>query len=832
MVKIEKSAILRLAAVLFILCSPGFSQIPPITDAEIHQAVLDVTSGFTLMVVGAHPDDEFIEAVTYYRKKYGARVVVVIASRGEGGQNEIGPELYEDLAVIRSREMREAERLSGGEYYNLNFVDFGYSKRIDETYEKWGREEILRRLVRLIRELQPHVILTNHDSTTGHSNHQAVGAQLYQAFFAAADSSIFPEQFTNGLGPWQPQRLFWWARDYTEANVTLEVGERHPYLDSTYARLAAQALRQHRSQGMDIFAQRITDGPRQRYYRLVAESASAPRLSNSADFFVGLQNDWVTRLNLQQTAQNGFSRLQLMRDPHKLSRDQALLAASQFVSKIDSSAQHGWQWQRLNDLLAMCLGLSWGIEFNHSNLVPGENIKVEWVYAPMMESEKPDSHLAVVPEKIKVVDRRLYLGERQVYASAREFEVQPFIAVMTPSQLAVPSDVALTFPRQQTIYQKPRWQEAALAECVFEWNGIRFRSQRTVSNKEIEILPHIQIETPELPVLFFRGGTRKHVAVPVAISNNTSKTVKLEVGLYRSEELLVRELVELDSSAMQRVTMRLSPDAFAGKAAVELECRVRALSQPNLRIASYPSRITVAAIQSEIPKGLKVGIVASYDTTLSWFFRQAGIPYVMLSDEDLEAGQYHGVPTVVLDMRAYLVRSALRENNEKVLQWIAAGGHAITLYHKTFEWNLPAINQTARKLSPADLEKGTFAPYSLRLGIQRVADENAMALVTEPKHMIFNFPNRIVAEDWRGWVQERGLYFPDDWDNRYHSLVEFADPNEMNLGGSMLFTEYGRGTFIYSALVWYRQLRIAHAGAIRLFINMLAVPLGAGRRQL
>jgi len=305
-------------------------------QAALYQALLDATNGFTLMVVGAHPDDEDIEAVTYYRQKHGARVVVVIASRGEGGQNEIGPELYDDLAVIRSKEMRAAEKISGGEYYNLNFIDFGFSKHRSETYERWGQLEIQRRLIYMIRRLRPHVIITNHDSTSGHSNHQAVGTQLARAFYAAANPQAFPEQILQGLRPWQPLRLFWRVPPSQAADVVLEVGERHPFDGRTFARIAAAAMSQHRSQGMHFFAARIPDGPRQRRYRLSAAAMDSPALADTNDLFSGLENAWRAGDFMSAPAHAELEKLAQMRVPARISRSHLQSVACRFLLNLSA----------------------------------------------------------------------------------------------------------------------------------------------------------------------------------------------------------------------------------------------------------------------------------------------------------------------------------------------------------------------------------------------------------------------------------------------------------------------------------------------------------------
>ncbi|RMD98494.1 MAG: PIG-L family deacetylase, partial [Calditrichaeota bacterium] len=265
----------------------------------LHQSLLDASTGFTLMSVAAHPDDEDIFSITYFRRKYGIHTVVVVSNRGEGGQIEIGPELYTDLAVVRSHEMAAAERISGSEYYNLNFVDFGYSKDIQETFDKWGKEKLLEKMVYMIRRLRPQVIITNHDSVSGHSNHQAVGWAIRHAFKLAGDPAAFRQQLKNGLMPWQPLRLFQRisTRDTkSRADVVYNVGEFSPLWGMSYAQLAARALAQHRSQGFDKFARTLRPGPRNVRYKLVLQANPQLALKSNRHLFAGLNDPLETIL--------------------------------------------------------------------------------------------------------------------------------------------------------------------------------------------------------------------------------------------------------------------------------------------------------------------------------------------------------------------------------------------------------------------------------------------------------------------------------------------------------------------------------------------------------
>ncbi|MDX9974703.1 MAG: PIG-L deacetylase family protein, partial [FCB group bacterium] len=256
-----------------LIASPAFAQ-APLGAVALHQAVLDMRTDLRLMCVAAHPDDEDGATLAYYRMHEGIKTFTVVATRGEGGQNEIGPELYNDLAVIRTHEMADASTVTGAELHFLDLPEFGFSKSSEETFAVWGREEPVRRLVRVIRETRPDVIITNHDTTHGHGHHQAIGIALIEAFDAAADPTHFPEQITEGLQPWQPRRLLVRQWEAASADASVNIYAFDSARGMTYAEVAAEALRRHRSQGMQFFIDRYTNRTVTALYYTVKETVS------------------------------------------------------------------------------------------------------------------------------------------------------------------------------------------------------------------------------------------------------------------------------------------------------------------------------------------------------------------------------------------------------------------------------------------------------------------------------------------------------------------------------------------------------------------------------
>src|SRR5687768_9721202 len=214
--------------------------------AALHQALLDLTNPWTVMCVAAHPDDEDGSTLTVLRRKYGINTVSLFSTFGEGGQNAVGPELYEELGVIRARETMAASEVQGSEPHFLGFRDFGFSKSAEETFRAWGEREVLRRMVLQIRRLRPDAIITNHDTASGHGHHQATGRTVLQAFDAAADPKEFPEQLSE-VGTWQVKRLFVRSRgaDPSAQGFAVDPNEKDPVRGTTFAQQALAGLQKH-----------------------------------------------------------------------------------------------------------------------------------------------------------------------------------------------------------------------------------------------------------------------------------------------------------------------------------------------------------------------------------------------------------------------------------------------------------------------------------------------------------------------------------------------------------------------------------------------------------
>ncbi len=783
----------------------------------LHQALLDASTGFTLMSVAAHPDDEDIFSITYYRRKFGVRTVVVVSNRGEGGQNEIGPELYTELAVVRSHEMAAAERVSGGEYYNLNFVDFGYSKHVQETWDRWGREELERRLVRMIRLLRPEVIITNHDETSGHSNHQAVGRAIRRAFRLAADPDAFPEQVREGLRPWQPLRLFQRQRRNDDpADVEYEVHAFDPFLGMTYLELAKKAMAQHRSQGFDKFARSILPQSRKIRYKLEAAVKGAGIGANAASLFDGLSDPladvfasvgeagkalqsirrdftawaWDVSADHERIARRALHAVQLC--------DELLSGKRELHPEIRRLLQRfRQQSQRIAQL---ALGLDIAVHHFDRRVAPGDTLRSEIFVSNHGKSAVMLAEIALDVPGALDPQARIWLGAHELQKK-KAHRLKAGETVRIPVQGVIPAKVQFTEPETSYVYQAHRHEPNCFASATIRWQGHTLELRLLAP---VAVAPVLQLE-PYLARRIVPQARKSPVELPVVVRNNHNGAIQGQVQLLDETGRVAQQkpFHLLRQETFQVVRFQLSGPFERGR-----RWRLRAVAADGGKVlAEQP--IWLRAIDVAVPAGVRVGVVQSYDPTLMQALQQIGIAAERIDREKLLWGDLDRYNVILIDIRAYLVRRDLRAVNDRLLDWVRRGGRMVVMYHKVFEWN-------------AEYGNPAFAPYPLVLGRQRVTDETADVTALLPGHPLLNVPNRITSSDWDGWVQERGLYFPAKVAPEYQRLLSMHDPGEKPLDTSLLYARYGRGEYIYTSLVWYRQLRALVPGAFRMLANLVA----------
>jgi LmbE family N-acetylglucosaminyl deacetylase len=770
-----KKSSIALVSFFLLLCSASRAQ--ELGEVAFQQAMKDLGNDFRLMCVAAHPDDEDGATLAYYRMMHGVKTFAVIATRGEGGQNEIGPELYNELGVIRTREMKGAAEIEGAALHFLDLPEFGFSKTPEETYETWGKEAALERMVRKIRETRPHVIITHHGRMKDHGHHQAIGAVLQEAFDVAADPARFPEHGQQGLAPWQAERLY--IRDFRggEGTVPTAISALEPLRGRTIAEIAASALRVHESQGMKQFIDLLLSSHHQSYYSLVKNQYAATKSGAVADGTYGAL----------------FEGLPLPLEPLVLpfaNRAEARAALYTWL-KGNAASKEGppderERWHEANRAAIIASELRLSVTAKDTLLTPGQSLNL---VVTLTDHGGPDALVA-----------ELELRQRHGLGQIGNHRLQiPFKTSQEGEgtfAFKIPVDATRTVPLAPRLFDphflEPQLEVSAQVNCGDA-------TLEMVTPLYVDVAESIAMEIPGPPLLL-RAGPGAPIDVDVLVTNNDPEERSEYIGLTPPEGWQVspeRTSVSLSKEGGKRtVSFTLTPPATVAPGDYV------ALAQ----IPGSPSRteVKLRAVDFQLADNRRTGLIQGYDTTFSTTLLRMGAPFALIGANDYRPDYLDSFDTIIIDIRAYQYRPDLAANNAALLDFVHRGGTMIVMYQKTFDWT------------------PEFAPYSLTLSNNRVTREDAAVSLLVPDHALFTLPNAIQPADWDGWIQERGLYFPDTWSEDFTPLLQVADPGEEIPSGSLLVAKYGDGHYVYTALAWYRQLRELHPGALRCFANMLA----------
>jgi LmbE family N-acetylglucosaminyl deacetylase len=794
---------------------------------ELYQSLLDLQNPWTVMCVAAHPDDEDGTTLTLLRRKYGVHTVTLFSTYGEGGQNAVGPELYEELGAIRAHETEEAAKVQGSEPYFLGLRDFGFSKSFEEAFRIWGHDEALRRMVLKIRQLRPDVIITNHDTVTGHGHHQATGRLVLEAFDAAADPQRFPEQLRGGVSTWQAQRLF--VRFQFEGAgsrtaeeeaartgkiVSINPNERDAMRGTTYAEQALQALQHHATQGP--WPKTLPAGGRPPIrYRLAREAKDAAPLPPSSQTVLdGLS----LPQNIQERVTPLASRALMPLYEHEHNREQIfqsllrLYKSQVFIApKGTNDAQRFVLMnERLQHALEVASGITMTVALDDEVLVPNTPATFSIVISNQSDREIQLKPHAVILAGTKATE----IGDDTDIANAPD-HLSPKSKITLLVKRYTPANEPINVPRAAHLYDNLLFGEKFNAALKANIDGSSFFIHATT---QADVAPAIEIVSITPSPLVVTG--KKESPFTLTLINHQPKQFRGRImikGAVGPEKQL--------GSAFQLASGETHTETGSFVDLGNASANILKPSNDFIRFSVRDDDIKGKGRQSSVTEqtvwviyasahvapNLHVGYVRSYDETLRNALAALGVEAKELTIDEVRANDLSGYQAIIIDNRGYQAHPEIISANSRLLDYARAGGTLIVFYHKTNEWN-PDPKQNRPQL----------APYPITLGNSRVTDENAPIEFIDAQHPLLNFPNKITQADFAGWIQERGLYYPQEWDSHYSALFAMNDPGEPVLRGGLLAADYGRGHYIYTSMVWYRQLRAGLPGAYRMLANMIS----------
>jgi LmbE family N-acetylglucosaminyl deacetylase len=789
----------------------------------------------SVLYIAAHPDDENTRLLAFLAKEKLYRTGYLSLTRGDGGQNLIGDEQGVELGLIRTQELLAARRIDGAEQFFSRAYDFGFSKSTDEALRLWGKDRILADAVWVIRKFRPDVIITRFppDSRAGHGQHSASAVIAQEAFIAAADPGRFPEQLTQGVTVWQAKRILWNTFNFGSTNTTaenqfkLEVGTYQPMLGKSYGEIAADSRSQHKSQGFGVPAQR---GSSIEYFQPVSGDMPVNELLD------GVNSSWD---RLEGAKGLGEEVQQVIRDYDYAHPEKSVHALTHLYQGISLLKDGYWKTQKLKEvqqLVEQCGGLFLEAWTAQEYAVQDDSLRVN--FFANNRSGVPATLKRVTLEYADSTMEQL-LGANKNVTFLKSVHVPPSKAITQPYWLADKMEGAYYNVSEQKLIGLPENPPAYLATFYVEIDGVPFHFDKPVMYKHTDpVKGEIYQPVPVIPplslnsspgVLLFRKGQKDVRKINLTATAYTKIPPSSAVLSYRSQ-MLSGTIVEDTMFQLSRGMSHVWTLPVDGKGLGDTEKDVvissvqyknehqdqadyLAMAQinydhiPSIRYF-YPDGVTLLNLDLKTA-GRKIGYIKGAGDKVPEALEQMGYSVTQLGEKDMNAATLAQYDAIVAGIRAYNVLPWLDAAYDVLMGYVRQGGNYVVQYNTA-------------SFGPA--QKFRAGPYDFTLSRNRVTDETAAVGFTDPKDPMLNWPNAITQKDFDGWIQERGIYFATQQAADYRTPLSMKDPGEAEDKGSLIVCNYGKGRFIYTGLVFFRELPAGISGAYRLFANLVSNP--------
>jgi len=821
-------------AILAVAGTTNSADVPPLLSpepmnaGEIQLALQKLNVLGRVLYIAAHPDDENTNLMAFWANGSLYDAAYLSITRGDGGQNLLGSELGEGLGVIRTEELLDARRIDHAKQFFTRAIDFGFSKTADETMHIWDHDKILADVVWVIRSFRPDVIVTRfspEDKKT-HGHHTASAILAQEAFSAAADPNRFPEQLAF-VKPWQATRLVWNTSPFFFSNrnlpfdptglTVLEAGGYNPLLGKAYTEIAAASLSMHKSQGVGSPPRR---GARKEYFKPLEGQPMTSSL------FEGIDTTWSRVANSESVAEQIHQIISRFNPADPAASVPELLRLRQAMSGIQDESWVAEKKAQLDKIIAACLGLHVEASTATEAFVPGQNapIKLEAINRSNVPVTLQEVRFPNTGDSNKV---DAALPSNELVTKDLSCRIPDDAPYSQPYWLSKPPAPGTFTVDDQKLIGLPENPPPLPVEIVLQVGGQELRylvdtKYRTVDPVAGEIRGPVVISPPAFVnvvnnVFVFPTNQPKSVSMRVTAATGV---VKGELKLAAPQGWEVSPAaVPIDlkaANAEMAATFSVKPPNQNGegtlRAIVSIDGRdysherVR-ISYPHIGVQTLMPPAEAKLVRADIrKKGERIGYIPGAGDDVPESLRQIGYSVKMLSEPEITAKNLAQFSAVVLGIRAYNTQDRISNWLPELFAYVKEGGVAIAQYNTL-----------------ADLKTNQLGPYPLEISRDRVTDENAQVRVLAPNNPLMNLPNKITPKDFDGWVQERGLYFPDKWDPAWTPILSCNDPKEKPLDGGLLVAKSGKGFFVYTSYSWFRQLPAGVPGAYRLFANMLSL---------
>jgi LmbE family N-acetylglucosaminyl deacetylase len=786
----------------------------------------------SVLYVAAHPDDENTRVITTLANDRLASTAYLSMTRGDGGQNLIGPEISELLGVIRTQELLAARRIDGGQQFFTRAVDFGFSKSADEAFSVWGKDQVLSDVVKVFRQFQPDVIITRFppDERAGHGHHTASAVLAGEAFDVAAKPESYPDQVKQ-FGTWQVKRLYtntgrWWNQTISETTpgvLSMDVGAYNPLLGKSYAEISALSSSQHKSQG---WGRRGERGYLPEFFEYM-KGVKAEK-----DFFDGIDTSWKRVKGGEKIQPLIDQALTQFNTENPSALVPLLLQIRKEISALENSVWKTRKLQETDQIIQDCLGLF--IEVTSTNYLgsPGEKVKTFMEVVNRSSVNVKLENIVAQGLKWDTTYNAALPNFKNVAIRSSKTELSASLPYSGPYWLNETPETGLFKVTKSEYIGLPENPAAIDVTFNFDINGEKLSIARPLIYKWVdpvkgelwrpyEIVPPVFVNPTE-KVIIFNNADPKQISVVIksTLERPIEGNLKLQLPEgWRSDPASIPfKLAKRDEEQVKIFQVLPSAKESSGKVSVIADAEGQSFNR-SLQLIAYdhiPTQTLMPAaevniVRMELKKeGNVVGYIKGAGDEVPAALRNMGYEVWEMKDEEVTPANLKKVDAVVLGIRTLNTNKRIRFYMDDLLEYVKEGGTLVMQYNINF-----------------DFGKEKLSPYPFKLSRDRVTEENAEVRILKPTHPVLNSPNKITAKDFEGWVQERGLYFANEWDPAFEAIFSMNDKNETPKNGSLLIAQYGKGYYVYTGISFFRQLPDGVTGAYKLFSNL--VSLGKGK---
>lgn len=807
------------------------------TSSEILHDMQKLKVLGSVLYVAAHPDDENTRLIAWLANHKQYRTGYLSLTRGDGGQNLIGDEQGVELGLIRTQELLAARRIDGGEQFFTRAFDFGFSKSPEETFTKWNHEQILADAVWIVRKYQPDVIVARfpEDGRAGHGHHSASGIIAREVFDAAADPNRFPEQFKYGVKPWQAKRMLWNTFNFGGGNTidstqfSQDVGDYSPLLGKSIGELAGESRSQHKSQGFGVSRQR---GSAKEFFNTIKGEKPAN------DLLDGVNAGWN---RLQGGAAISAMIDKLISEFNHLNPAASLPNLRSIISSVQSLEPTVWKevkLKELQELVLKCAGVYAEVTVAKPEIITNDTVNVS---------------VNVINRSNSIVTlNTIMVGNAAINVQARLNNNRMFTQVVRPQfgfGMLETQPYWLRESQANGMYQISDQQLVGMAENIplsatltLVVDSIFVNIKQPVQYRYVDPVKAEQYQPAYISnrfllfnspgIVLFKKNQADSATLQVNITGTTAAradgpTVRIGSAAGKLNLEVKRPPVQWTGGDVYTVTQKI-PNYLKGTsiesdvldivfrpggnyADAEFANARRTIQYDHIPTQTWHYRDQVKVLHIDLKTvGKRVGYLPGAGDKVASMLVQMGYEVTELKEEDLTAANLKQFDAVVMGVRAYNIHDYLAYKYIDLMQYVKQGGNLVVQYN------------TSNFISQL---KGKLAPYPINISRNRITDENSPVNFLLPQHPVLNYPNKITSKDFEGWVQERSIYHAEGLEaGKWELPLGLTDPGEGEQNGALAIAPFGKGNFVYTGLVFFRQLPAGIPGAFRLMANLIALP--------